>query len=515
MGGHQSASGYQRKIIDHVRHPRYSFNDDKAYDFLLLKLNRPIPNPQLIKLNQNPNYPLTDEMFTVIGFGFMKEDGSRTAQYLQEVQVPHIPDCSPYYRKSSVQDHIAFCAGHEDGGKDSCQADSGGALLNPKTGVQVGLVSWGRGCARPESPGVYARVSTVYSWIQHQICELSAVPPAHCTQIRVDVTMDDFPFETEWAILDNYGHEMVVSRRGKNRQPGLTSTVLNVPVGMYRFYMSDKDGICCSHGQGGIAIYGGSTTNNQLLQHDGKFQNDLVLSFMTESSTSDSSSGSTATAAETTATTPQPYNPATQPYNPTAFPDSNTDNIAVVYTENGHGVTSPGSSLSFSSGGGNNNPTKPVPATTLSPTQTVPSNSVVQEELVVGSTLRIEIFYDMQPQETGWFLVNTDTYQEIYASKFDSNRRIPSNAGNALSLVVEEFEELEPGPYWFLIADAEQNGICCNRGAGYIRIVQLRWTTTSAVAQRDHAASTFMEEHVLWQHNGKFTDYAEVHLQLE
>lgn len=51
-----------------------------------------------------------------------------------------------------------FCAGFPEGGKDSCQGDSGGPVVDENR-VQVGIVSWGEGCALAGKPGVYAKVS--------------------------------------------------------------------------------------------------------------------------------------------------------------------------------------------------------------------------------------------------------------------------------------------------------------------------------------------------------------------
>ncbi len=73
-----------------------------------------------------------------------------------------------------------ICA--NDSGEDSCQGDSGGPLVmkgsDGSADVQVGVVSWGVGCAHKDFPGVYALVLSAYDWIREEVCRSSSYPPA-------------------------------------------------------------------------------------------------------------------------------------------------------------------------------------------------------------------------------------------------------------------------------------------------------------------------------------------------
>lgn len=62
-----------------------------------------------------------------------------------------------------------LCAGYKEGGKDSCSGDSGGPLSivnDDDIRTLIGVVSWGGGCAQPKYVGVYARVTSVRTWIR-------------------------------------------------------------------------------------------------------------------------------------------------------------------------------------------------------------------------------------------------------------------------------------------------------------------------------------------------------------
>ncbi len=107
---------------------------------------------------------------TVLGWGLLSEGGS-LSDVLQEVEAPVVSNiaCNAAGVLNGAVTSNMLCAGVLDsGGLDACQGDSGGPLVVPdgQGGWRLaGIVSWGIGCALPQRPGVYTRVSQYTGFI--------------------------------------------------------------------------------------------------------------------------------------------------------------------------------------------------------------------------------------------------------------------------------------------------------------------------------------------------------------
>lgn len=160
-----------RRVARVLVHPNYStLNFDS--DIALIRFNEPVR----LGIDMHPVcLPTPTESFAgqtavVTGWGALSEGGP-ISDTLQEVEVPVLSqeECrETNYGADKITDNM-ICAGYvEQGGKDSCQGDSGGPMhvIDGKQTYQLaGIVSWGEGCAKPGSPGVYTRVSNFNEWI--------------------------------------------------------------------------------------------------------------------------------------------------------------------------------------------------------------------------------------------------------------------------------------------------------------------------------------------------------------
>ncbi|KAF2879681.1 hypothetical protein ILUMI_26487 [Ignelater luminosus] len=142
------------------------------YDISLIKLAAPANHPLTQPINLVDEEVLPDVPVVVTGWGTTSEGGSLSST-LQRVVVHTITrqQCQSSY--GSLITNRMICAGGW-GGKDSCQGDSGGPMaVYGGNSVQPGIVSWGRGCARPGYPGVYTNVAYFHDWITEIISKES------------------------------------------------------------------------------------------------------------------------------------------------------------------------------------------------------------------------------------------------------------------------------------------------------------------------------------------------------
>ena len=114
------------------------------------------------------------QMLTVMGWGDQDaSDGYASKSELYQVNVPLVNqyECNsvPHSGYAFIGSD-AFCAGYSDGGYDSCQGDSGGPIVVSTNGTyeQLGIVSWGKGCAQSNAYGVYTNISYFDDWINEQ-----------------------------------------------------------------------------------------------------------------------------------------------------------------------------------------------------------------------------------------------------------------------------------------------------------------------------------------------------------
>uniref|UniRef100_A0A669DCG0 Zgc:100868 n=2 Tax=Oreochromis niloticus TaxID=8128 RepID=A0A669DCG0_ORENI len=158
-----------------IIHPNYNSKTNDN-DICLLRLESPVTftsyiSPVCLAASNSTFYSGVNSW--VSGWGNTGEGVSLPfPQNLMEVEVPVVGNrqCNCDNGVGTITDNM-ICAGLSAGGKDSCQGDSGGPMVSKQSGrwIQAGVVSFGEGCARPNFPGVYARVSQYQTWINSQI----------------------------------------------------------------------------------------------------------------------------------------------------------------------------------------------------------------------------------------------------------------------------------------------------------------------------------------------------------
>jgi len=175
LGNHrQSATESTEKRINVRRvedHPNYNDNN-LDNDFSLLELSSPVdlesaaPGIRTVCLPTASNPAQYENVPSVVSGWGTTSSGGNQPDALRDVTVKTMTNsaCNGFYGSPTITDAM-LCA--KNPGKDSCQGDSGGPLVRNVGGFfrQIGVVSWGYGCADARYPGVYSRVTDAINWI--------------------------------------------------------------------------------------------------------------------------------------------------------------------------------------------------------------------------------------------------------------------------------------------------------------------------------------------------------------
>lgn len=146
-----------RHDVTRIAIPARWNEDTFDFDVAVWILSTPANGIQLASVPAADPSAGTDLLIT--GWGTLTEGGSYpTSLYKATVPMVSRSNCNDANSYGGDITLRMVCAGFDAGGVDTCQGDSGGPLT--RGNQLIGITSFGDGCARPNKPGVYTRVST-------------------------------------------------------------------------------------------------------------------------------------------------------------------------------------------------------------------------------------------------------------------------------------------------------------------------------------------------------------------
>ncbi|XP_014845861.1 PREDICTED: transmembrane protease serine 6 isoform X2 [Poecilia mexicana] len=162
--------------VQQIHLHQYYDSESHDYDLALLKLDRPAyalltghARPACLP---PPTHQLEPGLLCwVTGWGAQREGGGAN-NVLQKVDVRLVSEEACVRSYGYLVTPRMLCAGYRSGGKDACQGDSGGPLVCQEPSGRwflAGVVSWGKGCGRPDYYGVYTRITRLTNWIKQVI----------------------------------------------------------------------------------------------------------------------------------------------------------------------------------------------------------------------------------------------------------------------------------------------------------------------------------------------------------
>ena len=156
------SGGLKYEIDSIIKHDGF---DEKWFsnDMAVVKVSNPFKMSESIRpillFNKNESFPV-NKVAIVSGWG----KGNLPVHLLHKVQLLTVSreECAAAHGVWKLPPG-QVCAGVQKGGKDSCKGDSGGPLTID--GRLAGIISWGKDCGLPKTPGVYSEISYFREWI--------------------------------------------------------------------------------------------------------------------------------------------------------------------------------------------------------------------------------------------------------------------------------------------------------------------------------------------------------------
>ena len=212
--------GRRISIADIIINPRYR-GGPPTNDTALLKLKSAALSPRqaLLRGQTNDVIPKEGDLVTIVGFGRILPRPAKTGPQVQtgalsdrllqaDVPIVSTTRCQSRYGENRITT-ANLCAGFEEGQSDACQGDSGGPLLyrgSLAETIQIGVVSWGAGCAQPRSYGVYASVANAEGWIRELVPTAKFVQGSNNQGTGIGVTLSSIPTYIGQALTSIIGN---------------------------------------------------------------------------------------------------------------------------------------------------------------------------------------------------------------------------------------------------------------------------------------------------------------------
>ncbi|XP_067214414.1 trypsin-7-like [Linepithema humile] len=161
----------------------YSYDNDIG----IIEMDEPVSLNNIVRtacLPEDKAIDYTGALALAVGWGRTGES-TQVSDELRKVSLPVLSqeECdNAGYAEKRITENM-FCAGYLlEGARDACFGDSGGPLHVKGSHGQLeimGIVSWGRGCGRPNFPGIYTKLMNYIGWLKDHLGDECICPPPH------------------------------------------------------------------------------------------------------------------------------------------------------------------------------------------------------------------------------------------------------------------------------------------------------------------------------------------------